>query len=274
MDLHHLISNAQHMPNIPKVVQELIESFGDENVTGNDIASKLNQDQAMTAKVLRMANSAKYGGHRNVGSVNDAVVLLGFNALRTMVLASGLTSAFPTPEGFDIKEFWARSFLVASISKWVARYVPDTDAEVAFTCGMIHDIGGLLTHILVSDKAQEIERVVASGADRIEMEQSSLGFTYTEAGAELACRWKFPEEIVDGVRHQLEPQVSDDDYKVMAGILYISKYLYNAREADKEAVVSEFPSEHAKSMNMDIVGFLDSIDQLWDMDSGVDELLN
>ena len=98
------------MPNIPKVVQELIQSFGDENVDSGEVAAKLSKDQAMTAKVLRMANSSKYGGHRTVGSVNDAVVLLGFNALRTMVLASGLTSAFPTPEGFNIKEFWVKSF--------------------------------------------------------------------------------------------------------------------------------------------------------------------
>ena len=274
MDLHHLISNAQHMPNIPKVVQELIESFGDENVTGNDIATKLNKDQAMTAKVLRMANSAKYGGHRNVGSVNDAVVLLGFNALRTMVLASGLTSAFPTPEGFDIKEFWARSFMVANICKWVARYVPDADAEVAFTCGMIHDIGGLLTHILVSEKAQEIDRVVSSGADRIEMEQSSLGFTYTEAGAELAHRWKFPEDIVDGIRHQLEPAAAEDDFKALAGIVYIAKYLYHSQDLDKEILVGAFPSEHGKALNMDIVGFLDSIDELYEMESGIDELMD
>jgi len=163
VDLNHLISNAQHMPNIPKVVQELIKSFGEDNVDSCEVAEKLSKDQAMTAKVLRMANSSKYGGHRNVGSVNDAVVLLGFNALRTMVLASGLTSAFPTPDGFNIKSFWVKSFSVASISKWIAQQVPDVDAEIAFTCGMIHDIGGLLTHILVNEEAQEIDKVVKQG---------------------------------------------------------------------------------------------------------------
>ncbi len=274
MDLNHLIANAQHMPNIPKVVQELIESFSDDNVSSEEVSSKLNKDQAMTAKVLRMANSAKYGGHRNVGSVNDAVVLLGFNALRTMVLASGLTSAFPTPEGFDIKEFWSRSFMVATISKWVANHVPDVNAEIAYTSGMIHDIGGLLTHILVNDEAQEIDRVVEKGADRIEMEDSRLGFNFTEAGAELANRWKFPEDIIDGIRHQLQPQVAEDDYKSLAGIIYIAKYIYGNREADTETLVSNFPSDHGKALGMDMVAVIDKLDEIKELDSGIDDLLD
>ncbi|ODS22865.1 hypothetical protein AB835_11945 [Candidatus Endobugula sertula] len=261
------------MPNIPKVVQELIESFGNEHVNSNEIARKLNKDQAMTAKVLRMANSAKYGGHRKIGSVNDAVVLLGFNALRTMVLASGLTSAFPTPDGFDIKEFWIKSFSIANISKWISKHVPDTDPEVAFTCGMIHDIGGLLTYILVNEEAQKIGRVVAKGANRIEMEDSRLGFNFTEAGAELAHRWKFPEEIVDGIKHQLSPQPEGGDYKVLAGIVYIAKYLYENSEANDENLLANCISERGKALNMDVVAAIDHLDELKTMDSDIEELL-
>lgn len=273
MDLNHLISNAQHMPNIPKVVQELIQSFGDDNVDSKKVAEKLSKDQAMTAKVLRMANSSKYGGHRSVGSVNDAVVLLGFNALRTMVLASGLTSSFPTPEGFNIKEFWVKGFTVASISKWVAKHVPDTDGEIAFTCGMIHDIGGLLIHILANEEAQEIDRVVEKGADRVDMENSHLGFNYTEAGSELAQRWKFPEDIVEGIRHQLQPKTKDG-YKKLAGILFIANYLYAHRDEDQASIVANFPTEHSNALGINIVKMLDHIEEVNELDSGIDELLN
>ncbi len=273
MDLSHLISNAQNMPNIPKIVQELIESFSNENVNSEQLAEKVSKDQAMTAKVLRMANSAKYGGHRQVGSVNDAIVLLGFNALRTLVLASGLTGAFKTPEGFDIEEFWKKSFSIASLSKWLAKHTQDIDGEVAFTCGMLHDVGGLLTHILVNEEAQEIDRVVAKGADRIEMESSRLGFTYPEAGAELANRWRFPEEIVDGIRHQLQPKISEDDYKSLAGIVFVANYLYENREQDTETLVNNFPSEHAIALTMDKVAVIDNIEEINELDSGIEALL-
>lgn len=91
MDLKNLVDNAQKLPNIPKVVQELIESFGNENIKNEEIAKKVSADQVLTAKVLRAANSAHYGGNRKVGSVSDAVFVLGFNAVRTLVLASGMT---------------------------------------------------------------------------------------------------------------------------------------------------------------------------------------
>lgn len=273
VDLHQLISNAQNMPNIPKIVQELIESFNNDDINSEQIAEKVSKDQAMTAKVLRMANSAKYGGHRQVGSVNDAIVMLGFNALRTLVLVSGVTGAFKAPDGFDIKAFWKTSFSVASLSKWVAKYVPNVDGEVAFTCGMLHDVGGLLTHILASDQAQEVERVVAKGADRIEMEESRLGFTYPEAGAELARRWKFPQEITDGIRHQLQPQAAENDYKTLAGIIFIANYLYQNREDYHETLIANFPNEHVQALNLDKVSLLDNIEEIDQLDAGIDELV-
>lgn len=273
MEINHLIANAQNMPNIPKVVQELIESFNSSDVDSSLIASKVSKDQAMTAKVLRMANSAKYGGHRQVGSVNDAIVLLGFNSLRTLVLASGLTGAFKTPEGFDINEFWRKSFAIASISKWLANLSPNIDNETAFTCGMLFDVGGLLTHILLNKEACEVDRVVAKGADRVEMEEARFGFTYTEAGAELANRWKFPEEIVDGIRHQLEPQVSEDEYKPLAGILLIANYLYANQETDTETIIANFPFQHSAQLTIDKVSLIDKIDEVKDLDSGIEELL-
>jgi HD-like signal output (HDOD) protein len=274
VDLHHLISNAQHMPNIPKVVQELIQSFGDDGINSDEIAQKLSKDQSMTVKVLRMANSSQYGGHRKIGSVNDAAVLLGFNALRTMVLASGLTSAFPAPEGFNIKAFWIKSFALASISKWVAKYTPNINVEVAFTCGMIHDIGGLLTHILVNEEAQKIDRIVEKGADRVTMEDSHLGFNFTQAGAELANRWNFPEAIIEGIRHQMQPQVSEDEYQPLAGIIYIAQYIFNNREGDNEVFMANFPLTHAKALGINMATVLDQLDELKEVESGIEELLD
>ncbi|WP_027672408.1 HDOD domain-containing protein [Rheinheimera baltica] len=91
--MKHLISNATNLPSITKVVQELIASFSNPDITSNHISQILINDQALSAKVLRMANSVRYGGHRKVGSIKDAVVMLGFNSLRTMVLSVGFTSA-------------------------------------------------------------------------------------------------------------------------------------------------------------------------------------
>ena len=273
MNLNYLISNAQDLPNIPEIVQELIESFNSETVDSTQVAKKISKDQAMTAKVLRMANSSKYGGHRQVGSVNDAVVLLGFNALRTMVLASGLTGTFKSPEGFNIKSFWHKSFSVANLCKWLAKYQREIDAEVAFTCGMLHDIGGLLTFILANDTAQEIERVVAKGANRVEMETHRLGFTYAEAGAELANRWKFPQVIVDGIRYQLTPD-TEEGYKPLAGMVYLALYLHRYRDQGTDYLVQNFPYDMLESLKLDKVSVIDNLEEIYQLDEGIEELID
>jgi HD-like signal output (HDOD) protein len=101
-------------------------------------------DQALTAKVLRLANSAHYGASRSIANTNDAIALLGFNTLRTMVLALGVTSSFKAPKGFDMNAFWKQSFAIGELSKWVTQYIPEANIEPAFTCGMLNSIGSLL----------------------------------------------------------------------------------------------------------------------------------
>ena len=95
--MKQMIQSATNLPSIPKVVQELIASFNNQNISSMQISEILSNDQALTAKVMRMANSVRYGGHRKVGSVKDAVLVLGLNSLRTLVLAAGFTSNLKAP---------------------------------------------------------------------------------------------------------------------------------------------------------------------------------
>ncbi|RYY04229.1 MAG: HDOD domain-containing protein [Gammaproteobacteria bacterium] len=274
VNLQNLIDNAQKLPNIPKVVQELIESFGDENVSNDAIAKKISADQVLTIKVLRAANSAHYGGNRKVGSVNDAVFLLGFNAVRTLVLASGLTGAFKAPEGFDLRKFWHDSFAVAATCKWLARYSHD-DAETAFTCGMIHNIGELLIHILLPNECAEMQKVVDKGARNVDIEKNYLGFDFSEAGAELAHRWKFPDAIVKGIRYQLDPHKADV-FPRLAGVISIAIYINKMNEsgADSAAILANFPSTLATELGINLVKLMEKIEDTKDLATPIDDLLD
>jgi len=273
VNLQNLIDNAQKLPNIPKVVQELIESFGDENVSNDAIAKKISADQVLTIKVLRAANSAHYGGNRKVGSVNDAVFLLGFNAVRTLVLASGLTGAFKAPEGFDIKKFWRDSFAVAAICKWIARYSHD-DAETAFTCGMIHNIGELLIHIILPNECAEMQKVIDKGARNTDIEKNYLGFDFPEAGAELAHRWKFPEAIVKGIRYQIDPHEAEA-FPRLAGVISIALYINEMNEsgADSAAILARFPNALATELGINLVKMMEKIEETKELATAIDALL-
>lgn len=272
MDLKQLIDNAQKLPNIPKVVQELIESFGDENINNDAIAKKISADQVLTAKLLRAANSAHYGGNRKVASVGDAVFLLGFNAVRTLVLASGITGAFKAPNGFDINKFWHEGFAVAATAKWLARYSRD-DVETAFTCGMIHNIGELLIHILLPEEAKDIQKIVNRGARNSEIEKNRLGFDFAMAGAELANRWKFPEAIVDAIRYQLNPAAASS-FSRYAALVHLAVYIVHMNEAgNSEELIANFPNELASKLGISLTKMMDEIDETQGLGGDFDHFL-
>lgn len=275
MNMASIFEQTQQLPHIPRVVQELMQSFQDEDVDVDEISKKVSMDQALTAKVLRLANSAHYGASRSVSNTNDAVVLLGFNTLRTMVLASGVTSSFKAPEGFDMNAFWKQSFAIGALSKWIAGYIPNCDKETAFTCGMLNSIGNLLIRIVLPTETKHIDEAEALGGKRHTLERGQLGFDGAEVGAELAKRWKFPDEMLAAINDQNNPEL-DKEYGVFAGILYIAKYLHNAHKEDwnDERIVEEFPLAIAQTIGMDAEKAYKDVAVTSDLESGLDALLD
>lgn len=207
MNMDVIFSKTHLMPTVPKLVQELIESFNQDDIDINSIAKKIAMDQVLSAKVLRLANSSYYGAQRQVGSVDDAVVMLGFNSLRTLVVASGVTGAFASTPGFDRQKFWKSSLVVANLSRAFAKKVRQ-NPETAFTVGLMHDIGQLLIHIALPQESSSIDKTVAAGAHRIMVEQNTLGFDHSDVGAELARRWNFPASMADTIQYHHAPDKS------------------------------------------------------------------
>lgn len=208
MDTELLLRYASRMPALPKLVQEIIQAFNQPNVDADLIASKVMQDQALTAKILRLANSSFYGGRRRIESASDAVVLLGFDALRNLVIASAVANVLnQIADHLDFTAFWRKSYMVAALAKWLIRRcgargpTPDT----AFTAGLLHEIGALVLHALEPALAARVELEVKRGVPRDEAEQAHFGCTSSAIGAELCRRWYFPESLVRAVAEQDAP---------------------------------------------------------------------
>ena len=274
MKLSALFEQSHNLPNIPKVVQELIETFNQEDFDMDEIANKISLDPVLTAKVLRLANSAHYGVSRSVASTADASVLLGFSTLRTLVLASGITGALQAPSGFNREEFWRDNFAIAAIAKWMAGYCK-FNGETAFTCGMLHSIGELLIRLLLPSETKKIQAAIEAGGKTAEVQLSMLGYNYADVGSELAKRWKFPDEIVEGIRLHATPLESQEG-NILAGLVYLAIYINNSQKSDltDKEIVKGFPVEVAASINMDTQKVLDDLTQLKGIESGMDSLLD
>ncbi|BDM23472.1 HDOD domain-containing protein [Pseudomonas sp. LRP2-20] len=208
MDINTLFAQLHTLPSIPQVALELVQQFDNPHESLEKVARSIERDPVIAAKVLRLANSARFKGARESASIEDAAMRLGFNVLRTLVLASAVTGAFKSAPGFKLKVFWGRSFQVASISRLLARQA-GLDGEVAFTCGVMHDIGELLIQTGAPEYAARIKG--ASGTTgRAASETQQLGFGYPEVGAELAKRWNLPQTLQAAIRYQAQPHLAPD----------------------------------------------------------------
>ncbi len=220
-----VLSRLNKLPAMPLVVQEVIASFGDANLDVSTLAHKLAQDQGLSAKVLRVANSTFYGMPRRIGSIPEAVMVLGFASVRSLVLSAGFVHAFPAITGgaFDRHAYWRRCFRVAGYAQALAQCLHQ-DQQMAFTAGMFYDIGQLVLDVCMPAQfAAVLQQQQASGLSLIEAEQSQLGFDHALIGAEMARRWNFPPEIEYAIRYWRTP--GREPFEPVTGIVHVAALL-------------------------------------------------
>ncbi|CBL46635.1 Conserved hypothetical protein [gamma proteobacterium HdN1] len=264
---------ALEMPSMSKVVQELITTFSDPKANIDSIAKKIRLDQALSAKVLRMANSARYGAGRKVASIDSAIVTLGFDAVRTLVVASGVTGAFKKVPHLDMMAYWRETFLVANISKSIAKHA-GMDGEAAFTCGLMHSVGMVLMYLSDAENMHRIETLVKNGANRVELERSQFGYDYAEVGAELAKRWNFPDNITHAIgQHTTVPTSTGIDPYAL--IVYLACNLVKAtlHNVPKPQILGSFPTELTQPLNLNLVALMEELDKLLAQEDDIDQVL-
>lgn len=223
--MHEILDNLHQLPSIPAVVQELIVSFDNPDLDSHHLAQKIGQDQALSAKVLRVANSAFYGLPRQVGSIQEAVTVLGFGAVRSLVLSAGFVGTFSTDDEVcvDRNLYWQRSLAAATYAKAVAKCLRQ-DGEMAFSAGLLHDIGILVLDVCDHERFTALWQSLQGEENRlIEAERAAFGFDHAELGAEVMRRWKFPPVIEDAIRYHYQPE--HQPFQVLTGIVQVAALL-------------------------------------------------
>lgn len=196
-----ILAGLKDLPPLPAVVQELMASLGEDTLSAEAIASKLSRDPGLSAKTLRMANSSFYGRSRQVGSVQEALTILGLRTVRTLVLAAGVRGNFAAPShvGFDIDHFW-RHAIGAALCAQALALETRMDGDIAFTVGLLHDIGRIsLVCTFPDDYAQVISHQRAHDSAPIDAERAVLGVDHATVGGMLAEKWQFSPLIVEAI---------------------------------------------------------------------------
>lgn len=221
-----VVDRLKGLPSLPSVVSDLLRSFDDENVDVGSVARQIAQDQALTAKVLRVANSAFYGLQNRVGSIQEAVVVLGFNSVRGMVLGTGISGVFQ-PErcpGFDLDRY-ARDSITVGLAARAMAGEAGLNGELAFTTGILHDIGRL---VLASCFAERYSpALLAGGGSSLAsaVEREVLGIDHAEVGGLLAETWHFPPVLRDAVRFHHAVPASTSASPTITDLIHVADAL-------------------------------------------------
>ncbi|MEC5163673.1 putative nucleotidyltransferase with HDIG domain [Janthinobacterium sp. CG_S6] len=210
LSIEDIVKRIQDLPSLPVVVMELLSTMQEEDVDVHLLAGKITLDQSLTAKTLRLANSSFYGMQSKVTSIQQAIAVLGFHSIRTLVTACSVTGAIaPLPGSrFDFPGFWRHSVATAVAAKALAPRLRQ-NAETAFTAGLLHDLGTL---VLATRFPAQYEEALAwrraHDCGTAEAERAVFGLDHAVVGGALAAHWKFPAAIQGAVasHHELLEQ--------------------------------------------------------------------
>jgi putative nucleotidyltransferase with HDIG domain len=225
MTLPEVIAKVNEIPALPNVVIRVMQLTEDPESTVKDIHNVLSQDQAMTARVLRLANSAFYGFARRIGSVTEAVILLGFKTIRGIVLAAAVSDIMNhSIKGYSLEkgELWLHSQAVAMAARTISRKVRYDNPDLAFTGGLLHDIGKIVLDQSMQELYKEvIDTVTNENITFSEAEDAVLGFNHSIVGGKVAAKWKLPTNLVEAIEFHHNPDDATIDPQLVA-IVHIS----------------------------------------------------
>ncbi len=210
--MNDIFRRVGDLPPLPAVAAKVLEILKDPDADLTALVSIIEKDQALTAKILRVSNSAYYGLVRRISTVKDAVVTLGFNNMRNQVLALSAYSLMQGPaSGYALEagSLWDHSLCTGLCAEHLADTLGyKSIKDEVFIGGLLHDIGKTILSYYVSARFSNIlERVDQLGQTFVEAERAELGFDHAEVGARVALRWNLPESLVSMIGDHHKPDL-------------------------------------------------------------------
>lgn len=217
--IEQILERIEHLPTLPHVVMRVLQMAQSAHVNIEGISQAL--DQSLAAMVLKMANSAFYGGARprSVKSIRHAIVIIGLDALKEIVLTASFFHTFHDIRDVQsLQPLWEHAQATAQIAKrlaWMYRY-PNLDE--AYFVGLIHDVGKLVIQQYFPDHYESIRQLIENGMDEAVAERSTVGLTHSDIGGKICNFWGFPESLSESIAHHHDGRMQN--YPQLGRILY------------------------------------------------------
>jgi len=228
------IETSRSLPTLPHILLFLIEACSRREKGIKDLAKIIGQDPALSERVLRLVNSAHYNLKQKIGSIEQALLSLGMDAVKNIAISSSVCQVFgrsPRKNGLNLKLFWWHSLACAVLARLLAAKTQYPSPEEAFLSGLMHDIGKIV--LWTNFEEQYAQALKAHGFKSAELlaAERGLGLTHPEAGAWLVGRWDLRSFMTDAVRYHHDPPDRVADSFPLVRIVYAANLLCPADPA-------------------------------------------
>ena len=225
------LDRIKEIPTLPTIVFELNKHLRDPDTSIKTVCDTIEKDQAIALKILKLVNSAFYGFKSKISDLRNAVVLLGYNAVRNAIVSISVINSFPKRVkliDFDVSQFWKHSLAVAVTSKNIAQLSGKESPDNCFVGGLLHDVG----KVILAQYFPNLFETVWSTLQNEHLtfyaaEQKSLPIDHAKIGAHLAAKWQLPQGLIEAIRwhHEFQPQSKSANF---VQNIYLANFIVNA----------------------------------------------
>jgi putative nucleotidyltransferase with HDIG domain len=229
--LDEVIDQNNELFSSTNVIAELNRIINEDNVEMAKIAKLISKDPMLTSYLLKVANSSLYASVKKVGTVTQAISMLGLSNIQKILTSSLVNKTFRSTDNKDMEKLWHHSLAVAVASQILCRYVNKKQTELLFTVGLLHDVGIFILRSYFKEEAKIIEEKMLKDENKrlLYIEKETLGLTHADIGAELVSKWNFPEVFSEMIKYHHYIN-SKQKYKEFTAVIMIANNIIKAME--------------------------------------------
>lgn len=202
-----IVARIKEVAVLPQVVHQVMELSLSPTASASDLERVISVDPGMSSRVLNIVNSAYYGLPRKIASVKEAVIFLGFKAIRHIAMSAGVFEMFvgkADHQNLRRRAWWCHSLDTALCARLIGSQLPNSVPGETYTAGLLHDIGKPLLDRYGGCSYDEVEKLIQQGVPPLEAERAVYGCDHAELGHAVSLHWRFPENLAQaiGCHHQ------------------------------------------------------------------------
>lgn len=267
-----LVKGVIKLISLPEIFIRVNQVMDDPNHNARQLGEVISHDPSLTARILRIVNSAYYGLAVKIELVSRAVSVIGEEDLRNLVLATSAVDTFKRIPNqlVDIDLFWRHSIHTGIVARLLSRHCNILHGERLFVAGLLHDIGKLILYFKESDLSQKVLlRAAETDGMAFRAEQDIIGFTHADVGGALISNWQLAETLADVVTHHHTP-LEAKKYPTETAIVHIADCVVNSIGPDTEIdehLLEKYPAfepETLKITGLDLAILPEIMDKAWE----------